>query len=86
MPFLPALIMQIAVILVAARGVGGLFRRIHQPQVVGEMVAGILLGPSLLGWGAPGVSALLFPSRASRPQRAEPGRAPAVHVPCRARA
>jgi Kef-type K+ transport system membrane component KefB len=55
------LLVQIAVVVVAARAVGLLFRRIHQPQVMGEMVAGILLGPSLLGWVAPGVSAALFP-------------------------
>lgn len=39
-----------------------MFKRIHQPQVVGEMVAGILLGPSLLGWIAPGISLALFPA------------------------
>ena len=61
MPHLPTLILQIVVILAAARAVGFLFRRIHQPQVVGEMVAGILIGPSLLGWVAPDVSAALFP-------------------------
>lgn len=58
---LMTLIMQVGVILVTARGVGWLFRRVHQPQVVGEMAAGILLGPSLLGWAAPRVSAALFP-------------------------
>jgi len=56
------LVLQIAVILVAARMVGFLFQKIKQPQVMGEMVAGILLGPSLLGWLAPGVSASLFPA------------------------
>lgn len=61
MPHLPTLILQIVVILVAARTVGFVFRRIHQPQVVGEMVAGILIGPSLLGWVAPGLSQALFP-------------------------
>src|SRR5919108_1207430 len=55
------LILQIAVILVVARGVGWLFRRLHQPQVVGEMAAGILLGPSLLGWVAPDTYAAIFP-------------------------
>ena len=55
------LVLQIAVILVAARLVGFLFQKINQPQVMGEMVAGILLGPSLLGWLAPGVSKALFP-------------------------
>lgn len=58
---LPTLLIQISVILAASRLVGMLFRKLHQPQVMGEMVAGILLGPSLLGWVAPGVSAALFP-------------------------
>jgi len=61
MPDLFHLILQAAVILAAARAVGFLFAKINQPQVMGEMVAGILLGPSLLGWLAPGVSAALFP-------------------------
>ena len=55
------LILQIVVIIVAARAVGLLFRLINQPQVIGEIAAGILLGPSLLGWTAPQISALLFP-------------------------
>jgi len=55
------LIAQIATILVVARMMGWLFRKIHQTRVVGEMVAGILLGPSLLGWLVPSVSATLFP-------------------------
>jgi Kef-type K+ transport system membrane component KefB/nucleotide-binding universal stress UspA family protein len=61
MSFLLLLLVQIGVVLVAARACGWLFRRIQQPQVVGEMAAGILLGPSLLGWVAPDASALLFP-------------------------
>src|SRR4030095_1595587 len=55
------LVAMIAVI-VAARALGTLFRSLRQPPVVGEMVAGILLGPSLLGRLAPGVSAFLFPA------------------------
>ncbi len=58
---LPALLTQIALILLAARGVGFVLRRFSQPQVVGEMLAGILLGPSLLGLVAPSLSASLFP-------------------------
>src|SRR5215468_6385852 len=56
------LVAQIGVILIVARLVGWLFRKIHQPRVIGEMVAGILLGPSLLGWVAPGVSTALYPA------------------------
>ena len=56
------LVLQIAVILAVCRVVGSLFRLIHQPRVVGEMFAGILLGPSLLGWVAPHFSAYLFPT------------------------
>jgi Kef-type K+ transport system membrane component KefB/nucleotide-binding universal stress UspA family protein len=59
--FLLTLLLQVGVVLIVARAMGELFRRLHQPRVVGEMVAGVLLGPSLLGWLAPGVSAALFP-------------------------
>jgi Kef-type K+ transport system membrane component KefB/nucleotide-binding universal stress UspA family protein len=44
-----AILIQIAVILLLARVMGLLMRLVHQPQVVGEMIAGIMLGPSLLG-------------------------------------
>src|SRR3954471_12464059 len=47
---LPILLLQAGLILGVSRLVGQLFRRMHQPQVVGEMAAGIMLGPSLLGW------------------------------------
>src|SRR5262249_55664779 len=61
MPSFKLLIAQIAVILIVARLTGWLFGKLHQPRVIGEMVAGILLGPSLLGWAAPSVYAALFP-------------------------
>src|SRR5215471_19512766 len=61
MPDLTKLVIQIAVILAVCRIVGAIFQKIHQPRVVGEMFAGILLGPSLLGWIAPRVSLFLFP-------------------------
>jgi Kef-type K+ transport system membrane component KefB len=55
------LVLQLTVILALCRIVGSLFRRFGQPRVVGEMFAGILLGPSLLGWILPNVSAYMFP-------------------------
>ena len=58
---LSTLLLQIAVIIVFSRAIGLLFRRIGQPQVVGEMAAGIVLGPSVLGALAPQLSASLFP-------------------------
>ena len=61
-PDLFVLVAQIAVIILASRAVGFLFQKLSQPQVIGEMLAGIMLGPSLLGWLAPGVSAALFPA------------------------
>lgn len=57
---------QMAVILAACRLCGALLKRLGQPQVMGEMLAGVLLGPSLLGLFAPGVQAALFPP-ATRP-------------------
>ena len=53
---------QIGVILAVARCAGWLMGRLGQPQVVGEMAAGIMLGPSLLGAVAPGLSEALFPA------------------------
>jgi Kef-type K+ transport system membrane component KefB len=55
------LVVQVLVILLISRFAGMLFRKIRQPQVIGEMLAGILLGPSLLGWVAPTFSNALFP-------------------------
>jgi len=59
---LTILLLQIIVIVAAARLLGALFHKIGQPPVIGEMVAGILLGPSLLGLMAPGVQTFLFPA------------------------
>jgi Kef-type K+ transport system membrane component KefB len=66
---LPRLLLQILVVLVAARGCGRLFARYGQPAVIGEMLAGILLGPSLLGWLWPASSELLFPADSLAPLR-----------------
>lgn len=53
--------LQLAIILVCCRLVGSLARRLGQPQVVGEMVTGILLGPSLFGFYWPELQQALFP-------------------------
>jgi Kef-type K+ transport system membrane component KefB len=59
---LALLLLQLIVIVGTARLVGWLFRKIGQPSVVGEMVAGILLGPSLLGMVWPATQSYLFPA------------------------
>jgi hypothetical protein len=59
-------ILQLIVIILAARALGTLAGRLGQPPVIGEIAAGVLLGPSLLGWMAPGPSGFLF-SDASMP-------------------
>ncbi|MEG2276539.1 MAG: cation:proton antiporter [Odoribacter sp.] len=55
------LLLQIIVILLAVRLFSGLFKRIGQPRVIGEIVAGIVLGPSLLGYFFPDLFTALFP-------------------------
>ncbi len=57
---LPRFIAQIMAIVLVARLIGLLARRFGQPMVVAEITAGILLGPSVLGWLLPEVSAALF--------------------------
>ena len=61
------LLAQLVVILVAARIAGRLVRPLGQPPVIGEMVAGLALGPSLLGAVAPDTFAALFPSDGIQP-------------------
>ena len=46
MPDLLTLLLQVAAIVIVARQAGVLFERIGQPQVMGEIVAGVMLGPS----------------------------------------
>jgi Kef-type K+ transport system membrane component KefB len=56
-----AFFLQMFVILLACRLVGSLARRMGQPQVVGEMIAGVFLGPSLFGYFLPEIQQKLFP-------------------------
>ena len=55
-------LLALVVVILAARALGAAFRWIHQPPVIGEIVAGILLGPSLLGRVAPAAHAALLPA------------------------
>jgi Kef-type K+ transport system membrane component KefB len=58
---LALLLLQVLAIVASARALGSLFAKIGQPPVIGEMIAGILLGPSLLGMVLPDFQAFLFP-------------------------
>jgi Kef-type K+ transport system membrane component KefB len=62
LPALWLLLAQLAVVLAACWIVGRAVRAVGQPRVVGEMLAGILLGPSVLGAVAPAASRALFPA------------------------
>jgi Kef-type K+ transport system membrane component KefB len=62
MPDIGLLLLQLLVVLVATRVCGLAMRAFGQPHVVGEMLAGILLGPSFLGLVAPGLASSLFPA------------------------
>ena len=59
---LAILLGQIITIIIVARFFGWIFRKIGQPSVIGEIIAGIFLGPSLVGMYFPGFSAALFPT------------------------
>ena len=56
------LMLAIAAVLLAARAVGAATNRLSQPRVMGEVLAGILLGPTLLGAVWPEAQAYLFPA------------------------
>ncbi|SOD84040.1 cation:proton antiporter [Streptomyces sp. Ag109_G2-15] len=58
---LPDLLIAVPVVIAACRAGAGLFRRLGQPPVIGEITLGILLGPSLLGWLSPSLQHWLFP-------------------------
>ncbi len=58
---LAILILQIISIIVVSRIFGFIFHKIGQPTVIGEIVAGIVLGPSIVGLFFPEVSGFLFP-------------------------
>ena len=42
-------LMQLVILLIAAKSMGLVFEKIKQPKVLGELIAGLLIGPSILG-------------------------------------
>lgn len=62
---LVSVLLQLIVMIGAARIMNIVFQRLGQPGVVGEIVAGLLLGPSLLGHVCPGLTAQLFGAKPS---------------------
>jgi Kef-type K+ transport system membrane component KefB len=61
-PDVAHMLLALALILVAAHGVGSVFAKFRQPRVIGEIVGGLVLGPTVLGAWAPGVQRWIFPS------------------------
>ena len=53
-------LLSIGIILLAGRGIGELFRKIKQPIIIGEIIAGIILGPTILGSLFPDIYSQLF--------------------------
>jgi Kef-type K+ transport system membrane component KefB len=56
------LLLALAAVIAAGRSLGVVFRWIGQPPVIAEVIAGILLGPSLLGWISPAAQEFILPT------------------------
>lgn len=59
------ILLALSVVIIVARVIGAAFQYIHQPEVIGEVVGGILLGPSFLGWFAPDLYRMVLPEEAA---------------------
>ncbi|HEX5197762.1 MAG TPA: cation:proton antiporter [Gaiellales bacterium] len=57
----------LAAILLCAHGMGSLFVRFRQPRAIGEVLGGLLLGATVLGWLSPSAQAWIFPTGGSTP-------------------
>src|SRR5690349_13641737 len=60
---LPHLLGGLVAVIVLARALGIVLHRLGQPRVIGEVIAGIMLGPSLLGKISPEAMTFLFPTQ-----------------------
>src|SRR5918999_6116161 len=54
-------LLALAVVILATRVMGAVFHFLHQPPVIGEIIGGIFLGPSMLGRVLPNIHAYLLP-------------------------
>jgi Kef-type K+ transport system membrane component KefB len=61
------ILVALAALMLAAHGVGSLFARLRQPRSIGEVVGGLLLGPTLFGLVAPSASSSVFPTTGAVP-------------------
>lgn len=62
------LVLTLAVLVASVHGMGYLFERLRQPRLVGEILAGVALGPHVLGRWLPGFSSALFGSAGDKTQ------------------
>ena len=72
-PELAHLLLALGLLLAAAHGFGYAMSRLNQPRVIGEILGGLLLGPTVFGAVAPQLQAAVFPSSLARAGSA-PGR------------
>ncbi|MBY0563850.1 MAG: cation:proton antiporter [Hyphomonadaceae bacterium] len=63
---LASILVQITIVIMVARLAGVAASRLGQPRAVGEIVAGLMLGPSLFGYFFPALSAAIFPADAAQ--------------------
>jgi Kef-type K+ transport system membrane component KefB/nucleotide-binding universal stress UspA family protein len=59
-------LLEILLLLLVGRGLGEIMQRIGQPAVIGQLLAGLILGPSLFGWVWPQAHHLIFPNSAEQ--------------------
>ena len=60
------LVAQVALLMLVGRGLGEIMQRYGQPAVIGQLLAGLILGPSLFGWIWPEAHDLIFPKSAEQ--------------------
>jgi K+:H+ antiporter len=60
------LVAQVALLMLVGRGLGEVMQRFGQPAIIGQLLAGLILGPSLFGWLWPQAHDLVFPNGAEQ--------------------